>query len=475
TKTKDEAARLKIAGDIQTIYDATKTKVETRLSELDGKVTKAFDTGAKVAQKAFEDYVAKHMKAYKDERYDGWLVGTGRWAADKLLGMPDEVNKFYVEGRDLYLSAMDVVIDGVIDVIATELTGAKTDIAKGRKEVDKYVAQLPDDLKKVGEGAAKNIQSEFDSLVESVDSKQNELIDSLAKQYNEKLKAVDERIVAMQEANKGLVDHAIDAVNGVIATIQKLKDKLLAVLGDASTVIENIIADPIGFLSNLIRGIKQGLDNFVAKIWEHLKSGLIGWLTGAMGSVGITVPKDIFSLSGIFDLVTQILGLTWDYVRSKAVKLMGEAVVAAAEKTLEIFMLIKEKGISGIWGEIQEQFSDLKESVMDEIKNMVIVQVIQAGVKWILGLLNPASAFVKACLLIYDVVMFFVNQGSQILELVKAVVDGVKAIASGSVGAVAKAIEGALVKALPVVIGFMAAIAGVGGLAGKVQKIVKKI
>ena len=475
TKSKDEAARVKIAGDIQKIYDKTKTKVETRLTELDGKVTTAFDDGAKAAQKIFEDYVAKRMKAYKDERYDGWFVGTGRWVKDKLAGLPDEVNKFYTEGRDLYLEAMDIVIDDVIDVIATELTGAKTDIAKGRKEVEKYVTQLPDDLKKVGEDAAKDIQSEFDSLVESVDSKQNELIDSLAKKYNEKLKAVDERIATMKEANKGLVDKALDAVKGVIEVINKIKNKLLAVLADAAAVIENIIKDPIGFLSNLISGIKQGLDNFVAKIWEHLKAGLIGWLTGAMGSVGITIPEDIFSLSGIFDLVTQILGLTWDYVRSKAVKLMSEPVVAAAEKTFEIFMLIKEKGISGIWGEIREQFSDLKETVMDEIKNMVIVEVIKAGVKSILGLLNPASAFVKACLLIYDIVMFFVNQGSQILELVKAVVDGVKAITSGSVGAMAKAIEGALVKALPVVIGFLAAIASVGDLAGKVQKIVKKI
>jgi len=62
------------------------------------------------------------------------------------------------------------------------------------------------------------------------------------------------------------------------------------------------------------------LDNFLGNIMNHLQGGLIGWLTGAMGSMGIQLPDDIFSLKGIFSLVTQILGMTWDYIRPKAVK-----------------------------------------------------------------------------------------------------------------------------------------------------------
>ena len=77
----------------------------------------------------------------------------------------------------------------------------------------------------------------------------------------------------------------------------------------------------------------------------------------------------------------------------------------------------------------------------------------------------------KAAMAIYDIVMFFVNRGSQIIELVKAVTESIKAIASGSVGAVAKAIEGALAKSVPVLIGFLASLLGIGGLVGKVHKI----
>ena len=127
------------------------------------------------------------------------------------------------------------------------------------------------------------------------------------------------------------------------------------------------------------------------------------------------------------------------------------------------------------WEHVQEHFGDLKETVIEEIKGMLITQVITAGVKWIIGLLNPASAFVKAAMAIYDIVMFFVNQGSQVVELVSAVTDAVVAIASGAVGGAAKLVENALAKSLPVVIGFLASLLGIGDLAKKVQGIVGKI
>ncbi|MGF1499428.1 MAG: DUF4157 domain-containing protein [Elainellaceae cyanobacterium] len=473
-KGKDEQARTKVAGEIQKIYADTKGKVEQILSGIDSKVNAAFDAGAAAAQKAFEDYVDQRMTAYKDNRYSG-VDGKLLWVRDKFLDLPSEVNVFYTEGRNLYIQQMDGVINQVVNIIAGELSRAKAEVANGRQQVQTYVAQLPQDLQAVGQDAASSIQGQFDSLEQSVDAKQDELIDSLAQKYTEKLQAVDARITQMKEANKGLVSKATDAVTGVIDQINKLKNMLLSVLKGAASAIAGIIKDPIGFLGNLISGIKQGFDNFVGNIWEHLQGGLIGWLTGAMGGIGLQMPKDIFSLPGIFDLVMQILGMTWNYVRTKAVKLMGEPVVAAAEKAYDVFLLLQEKGPLGLWEHVQDQFTDLKETVIGEIKNMVITQVITAGVKWILGLLNPASAFVKACMLIYDIVMFFVNQGSQVLSLMKAVIEGVKAIASGSVGAVAKAIEGALVKSLPVVIGFLASLLGIGGLTGKVKKIITKI
>ncbi|NEO31320.1 MAG: DUF4157 domain-containing protein [Symploca sp. SIO3C6] len=474
TKSKDEQARAKVASDIQKIYNKTKTNVETILSDLDSKVETAFDTGAAKAQQAFEDYVDRLMKAYKRRRY-GQIGGSVLWAKDKLLGLPSEVNNFYVAGRRRFLQDMDTVIDKVVTIVGKELTKAKSEITKGKQEIQDYVAKLPENLQTVGQEAAANIQSKFDNLEQSVNSKQDELISTLAQKYQENLKAVDSRIEEMKAANQGLVDKAVGAIKGVIATIGKIKAMFAEVFARISAVIGLILKDPIGFFKNLITGLKQGFNNFVSNIAKHLQAGLIMWLTGTLGPVGIQIPDDLFSLKGIFSLVTQVLGLTWDYIRKQAVKLFGEKVVAAMEKSVEIFQVIQREGPAGLWEYIKEQFSNLKEMVIDQIKDMVSVEIIKAGVKWILSLLNPVAAFIKAAMGIYNIVMFFVERAAQIADFFNSIIDAVAAIAKGAVSGAAQLVEKALAKSIPLIIGMLAALLGISGIAKKVQGIIERI
>src|SRR6185369_10182794 len=55
-------------------------------------------------------------------------------------------------------------------------------------------------------------------------------------------------------------------------------------------------------------------------------------------------------------------------------------------------------------------------------------------------------------------------------EFVDAVLDSIESIASGGVGAVAGLVEGALAKAVPMVIGFLASLLGLGGIVVKAGK-----
>jgi len=474
TGTTDTTERTRIAGEINTIYEKAKTDVEKILGDLDTNVNTLFTAGTVLAKQKFESYVERKMDAYKSRRYSG-LSGAAQWLIDKFTGLPDEVNEFFAEGREVYIDYMDKVITVVANLVANKLNEAKERITTGKQEVQDYVTSLPENLQQIGTDAAEEISTKFDELQDSVNSKQDELIDSLAQQYTEGLEAVDARIEEMKAANRGLIDMALDAIVGIIQTIIDIKNMLTELLLGALSAIMSIIEDPIGFLSNLFSGLAQGFTNFGNNILKHLQTGLIQWLTGTLGPVGITIPDDLFSLKGIFSLIAQVLGLTWDYIRSKAVKLLGEPVVNALETGFEIFQILRTGGIDGLWEYLKDQFNDLKETVMGAIKEMVITTVVEAGIKWVLGLMNPASAFVKACMMIIDVVRFFIERGSQIIELVKAFTEGVKAVASGDVSKVASAIENALAKALPVIIGFLASLLGISGLARKVQKIIKKI
>ena len=261
---------------------------------------------------------------------------------------------------------------------------------------------------------------------------------------------------------------------GQLGQITAIAGKLESVLSGAGGVIWSIVKDPVGFLGNLVSGLRQGFGNFYANVNTHLQTGLIGWLTGTLGPMGIQIPEDVFSFKGAFSMVTQVLGVTWDYIRSKAVKQFGERTVTRMEKSSSIFQMLA-KGPMGLWEQASARFDDLKETTIEQIKNTIATQVIQAGLKWIMSLLNPASGLVKAAFAIYDIVMFFTQRASQMVELVQAATGAVQAVASGSVGGAASMVENALARSIPVAIGFMASLLGINGLATKVQEIVQKV
>jgi hypothetical protein len=480
-KGSDEAKRQEIGQKINTIYDATKKDVDGILKKLDSDVDKTFNDGAKRAAATATAYVKKETKAYKDKRYKGdggigdRIVGGVRWLGDELVDMPAEYYEIFKAGRDLYIGDMDGVLDQVGDIVGTALTKAKTRIQQGRQEITDFVASQPQELRQIAEGEAGKIQGKFDALEQSVDAKESELVDSLAEKYNESLKELDNQLEAMKEEDKGLWTKAKEQVGGALDTIKQMKEMLLGVLAQAADAIDKIIKDPIGFLGNLIGAVKQGLQNFVSNIGAHLKKGLMGWLFGEVAKSGIQLPAT-FDLKGILTLALQLLGVTWANLRGRAVKMFGEKVVGALEKGFEIFMIVREQGIGGLWQYVKDKLTDLKEMVIGGIKDMVITEVIKAGIQWLIGVLGgPAGAFIKACKAIVDIVMWFINNASRLASLVQSIVGSVAAIAAGNIGGAAKFIENSLGQAIPIVIGFLASLLGLGSLGQKIRGIIQKV
>ena len=153
-KSKDEGKRAEVTARVQEIYAATETDVKKILDGIDAKVDKAFEEGEASARQAFESFVTAKMDAYKEDRYSGWLGGL-RWAKDKLVGMPDDVNRFYEAGRELYLKRMDGVIFRVADIVGDDLGAAKRRIAAGKNEIASYVKTLPANLQSIGADATR--------------------------------------------------------------------------------------------------------------------------------------------------------------------------------------------------------------------------------------------------------------------------------------------------------------------------------
>ena len=434
-QTANEGDRATVTAKIKSIFDATKTAVDAILNAIDPQVDAAFTAGEAKAKAAFTAHHKARMEKYKDDRYSG-LLGAGRWIRDKFADLPSEVNAFYVEAKQIYENQMKVVISDIADLVGRELTRAKTRIAEGRTEITAYVNGLDPKLKSLGKSAAEEIGSQFDSLESAVDEKSQSLAEDLAEKYVAARTAVDDEIKALQEENKGLWSKAKDAIGGAIETILKLKDMLLGVLARAAGAVEKIIKDPIGFLGNFVNAVKTGVMNFGANILEHLKKGLQSWLFGALAEAGIEIPEK-FDLKGIVGLILSLLGLTWQSIRARLAKVLPEWVLKALETAVDVVKILVTEGVGGLWTWIVKKITDLKEQVMGQIKDFVITKIITAGITWLISLLNPAAAFIKACKMIYDVVMWFVDNADRLKDFVNSVLDSVESIASGGVGAVA--------------------------------------
>src|SRR3954451_12763331 len=200
----------------------------------------------------------------------------------------------------------------------------------------------------------------------------------------------------------------------------------------------------------------------------------MGWLFGAIGRAALAVQKNI-DIAGIFDLVMQVLGLTYRQIRNRVVKLVGEKVVARLEQTVDVFKVLVTEGIPGLWKWIKDKVGDLEELVIGGIKTFIVEKVIKAGITWLIAFLNPAAAFIKACKMIYDVIMFLVERGSEIMDFVRSILDSVGAIAKGNISIVAEKVESSLAKALPLAISFLASLLGLGGISEKIKSVIDKV
>lgn len=472
-KTKDEVARKEVADNINKIYDGTKKDVDAILDGLDTKVEQTFEREEARIRKEFTNDWNRRLAAYKSRRYSG-LRGKWRWVRDKFKGLPEAANKEYEASQKVYEANMDKLARKLSTLVAGELNAATRRIQQGRNEVATYVGSLKGDLAKIGQEAAADLSDKFDELDAGVKDKFDDLAKSLGKKYAESEEAVKKEIEEAKEANKGLIDKAIGAVKGVINTIRNLKDMLLNVLAKAVSVIGDILANPIKFVRNLFSAIAGGVQRFADNILDHLKKGLMGWLFGALGAANIEIPET-FDVKGIFQLVTSVLGMTWNAIRGLFVKRIGEPAMNALEKGSSLVQRVVKDGPMALFEDVLAKMPDFEDLVLTKIKDLIVDKVVVAGITFLLSMLNPASAFIKACKMIYDVIRWLMDNGERIKELINTIIDSVADIARGGVGGVPQKIEGVLAKILPMAIGFFASLVGMGGIGKKVSEIVDRV
>ncbi|MEP6901467.1 MAG: hypothetical protein ABJA66_06930 [Actinomycetota bacterium] len=472
-KKKDELSRKAVTDRIEAIYTETKIKVDENLNSLERDVMAIFDSGSSSAISSFKANTNREIDDFKDDRYSG-LSGKAQWVIDKFKDTPPEIKKIIQKNLQTFTKNMDNLAVRVAGLVDKRLNNAKTDIDGGQAKIKAFVAGLPKDLKSVGQEAEKAMDSRFNEMRDGIESKKNDLAQKLAEKYKAATDQANELAKKIEDENKGAFKKLADAIGEVIKIILEFKDKLMALLKKAADAIELILDDPIGFLGNLIGAVKLGVNQFINNIWTHLKAGFMKWLFGSLADAGIEIPTDL-SLVSIFKLVMGVLGITYAKMRAKAVKLLGPTAVAVIEKLVEYVGDLISGGPAKLWEHVKADIGDLYAMVIDAIQSWLIETVIKQAAIKLLSFFNPAGAFVQAILAIYNTVVFIIENAAKIMAFVEAVINSVSSIAQGAIGTAANWIEQALANTIPLVIGFLARLIGLGGISKKIKEFIEKV
>ena len=188
-------------------------------------------------------------------------------------------------------------------------------------------------------------------------------------------------------------------------------------LGTAIGVIGDIIKNPGKFLGNLITALKLGIGNFVGNIVGHMKKGLASWLFGNLAAEGLQLPQS-FDVKGIFGLVAQIFGLTYNSIRTRIAKglgKMGESIMGKLEAGLDFIKNIVTNGPMALWEHMKDSLSGLPGKILGGVIGFVRNNIIVKGIAKILSMLNPAGAIIGIINTVWKIGSFFISCSVQFL------------------------------------------------------------
>ncbi|MDQ2809032.1 MAG: hypothetical protein M3Z04_19330, partial [Chloroflexota bacterium] len=251
-------------------------------------------------------------------------------------------------------------------------------------------------------------------------------------------------------------------------------EAFVALLHRAGGALGRIVADPGAFLGNLLRGLQAGFQQFAAHLGSHLQTGLQDWLFGQLGGAGLQLP-DKLDAGGVFSIVLQLLGLGIGQLRALLVKRLGPQAGALLDEAGTLLTALVQGGLQGLWSEVQDQLGDLKDLVLNGVRDWAITKVVGAAVTKIIAMFTPAGAIFELLQTIWNVFQFVTERLSQLRALGEAVLGALEAIAGGQVDGVAGKIESVLTSGLSVVLSLLANLVGLGGVSSKIHDTLTKI
>jgi hypothetical protein len=478
-----------LEADAQRERGTATTEIDGQLKDTEHQVTTKYDEAERDADKkvakAEEDAAEEKRKAEREADEMSWWERAKNWVKSALKALTDLVGKIFKAVRSLVKGVLDAVksvVKGLIDLAAAAIKKAIHafgEVLKGL--VNTLLADVFPEL-------AKALNDKIDSAVAAADKLVDKAADALKKGVDALVdfvgKVLDKVILAFQTVVSAGLALAYGAITGDWAEAARIvlepllellgidKEEFYAYVGRASATISKIVDDPGTFVGNLWTAFKTGVGWFKDNFYEHLKNGVITWLTGAIGE--FTFPKN-FDVLGVLDLARQVMGLNLETLRRIAVRVFGEKAVAIVEFVVAEVTTLIQGGWAALWDQITGAFGDIVDLVLNKLKDFVVTRLIMAAIEKLASLFTPIGAIVQLVMTIWNIAMFLKDQFDRIVSVLKAIVDTVSDIANGVLDKAAKGVEMALANALPVAIDLVAKLARLGGIPDKIREVLGSI
>src|SRR5258708_6983281 len=267
----------------------------------------------------------------------------------------------------------------------------------------------------------------------------------------------------------------------VVRALRIPVDLVRQLIDKASRAWDAVLAAPIRFIRSALQAILRGMGRFMGNFFSHLWYGVQGWLFNAVSDRGITPPSSWTDFRPVFGFVLDVLGISLDHVLDLLATRIGRPAVARIRTVINVLTGVWEwvsvaipEGPAGIWRMIVERLRDLGTMVLETAVRWVMTRIIAIVGARIAAMAATAglSAVLEAAVAIYQAVQTDNEYARRILQVLITIFDTIIQIAQGVIDPAAQGVETGLRMVMPVVIGFLANYAGLGGIGERIREII---
>jgi hypothetical protein len=508
-ESKIEDAKGAVFAKFQNVYKKAKRQVDKELAKISN-IETDFEAVLNKADQDFKAWVHQDLEYI----YTPGFFDYSDWKdknADEIRGEHQRLkNKKGSENRIiggfdyLYLEAMNNVRDrhavtlferakksfiwnvlrGVEQIgvrVVEVLNTANKHIRDAKEETRKIYDSLDAPQQKELATVLSAVMGQYESLEETVKDREREIIEDMARNYSRsvgKLQATFDAI--KKDVLTSWLEKAWNKLKAIVNAIIDFATRIAELLGRVVYLLGDIISSPRAFFRNLITGISEGFSIFVNRIDEFLATAFLDWIRGTSG-VQVQLPKE-WNPAGIFSLFTQLLNLSTETIWQRMEVVYDKSVANAfrrgevvLHKGLEIFDIIKTKGLGGLWDHIRESLGTLLSETLDTIKETVLYAAIKKVIIEIGKMLVPGGGFIAIAEKIIRLLVFIVEARNKILDLIESFVTSMENAVRGDIAGIVKLITTALTRFITLALDFLVSFFGLSSLKEKVERFIERM